>query len=162
MSVSIAFYLGWNQAYRLLTEEARSRGYGWVTCFAVTLPQAGLQEVAEDLGIAGVHGGHVERTLWLEAARTGTLERCARDLLVRDLCFYLPRDEDNKYVDSRFQNAFYSWKCRLPINYQFKEEAIRSDLVQRNPPREWLPQNDRDPILMEVFERHWPRDTPRK
>lgn len=158
MDSRVSLWLEWSEAHALIIAELGRRQCLSLTSYVEAEPQMDLLEVTRLLAIIGVHSGHLLRQLWHEAAETGELARCARDLLVRALCARLQYEE--RAGPRHFEDAFYQWKNELPLNYQGVEESIRATLLQVLPPCDWVPQTADDSILVGLFSQHWPAEEP--
>ena len=150
--------------YERLKERVRSYGFATVTEFADTQPTASLLtltgQLAEERDIAALQ---IQKLLIDEAEATGTMERCAKSLLVRNLREELPGGwpaEWNHDVTMRRASAYGEWAAALGERYQpsyraigdtLKAAALDTTLI----PPGWLPAGPDDPILVEIFRQHW-------
>lgn len=137
-----------------------SRGIASATAYADRRPLETLVRLVEELGLPAVSAYTLERALIEEAEHAGTLERCARGLLARDLRAELPdgwpatEDSDATRLIQR-ASAFASLSFALPKSYGPAIQRVRYAMETADVPGGWLPQGPDDPILMEVFVSHW-------
>ena len=144
-----------------IMQRVHNRGFETVTAFTDTSPTTSLMTLADDLGKDDVAAVQVQRMLVFEAEETGTIERCARSLLVRRLHEELPEGWHAEWDDvsssgPRFRRAgaYGSWCAAFPDCYERSYRGVWDALVALPIPEGWLPANRDDPILLEAF-KHW-------
>jgi hypothetical protein len=148
-------WLGWTQARELISAQVVRLGFASTAAYADASPDLFLEELVARLGLDGVHVSQFSLKLWEEATATGTTERCARDLLARDLRRLLPKGWSRR-IDSPQASVFYLWEKALPLNYQPIAKAIYHALKNSDIPDGWRPDGSHDPILVEVCGNYWP------
>jgi hypothetical protein len=146
-----------------LKELLLARGFASVEAYAATSPTKSFIELAEDLGPGDVAAVQLEWTYLDDAKRAGTVERCARDLLVRQLHAKLPdgwttaRDSDAAVMPR--VRATSAWSSSISSHlpeYKPLVRAIGDTMIRDDPfPIGWLPSSADDPILVEFFKHHW-------
>ena len=144
--------------YERIKQRARGRGFATVTAFADTQPTASLLELADELGKDDVAAAQLEKVLLHEAEEAGTIERCARSLLVRMIHEELPEGWHKEWNDdTRFRRAgvFSRWVVDMGSRYEPIGDHI-CDVLEAAPiPEGWLPGGPDDPILVDIFQKHW-------
>src|SRR5690606_28744637 len=109
--------------YERVKQRVKQRGIDTATAFADTQPTTSLLDLADELGKDDVAASQLEKVLIDEAEETGTIERCARSLLVRELHEELPEGWHTEWDDSPMGSAFRrahacsSWITPLPDRY---------------------------------------------
>lgn len=148
--------LGWNHTRKVLVDILAKRELATATEYASGRPMEPLEMLAGDLGIAK-HCRYLEMKLWEEAAESGQIQRCARDMLARDLARYLRPDRPIYAID--IENALHSWRSRLPLNYKQLTVSLHQ-LLQASAPSDWTPADADDPVLLDAFRGVWPAHSP--
>jgi hypothetical protein len=146
--------------YEPMRQRAREFGHGSLTAFADSQPLESMFELAVQLGN---DNGEYElaRALVYEAEKTGTLERCARGILARALHSHLPQGWQRAWTTHpfgtgpRLVSAFKDLQDALHYRNEPVIAALWDALADMSLPEGWLPQGPDDPILIEVFARHW-------
>jgi hypothetical protein len=146
--------------YEPMRQRARELGHGSLTAFADSQPLESMFELAVQLGN---DNGEYElaRALVYEAEKTGTLERCARGILARALHSHLPQGWQRAWTTHpfgtgpRLVSAFKDLQDALHYRNEPVIAALWDALADMSLPEGWLPQGPDDPILIEVFARHW-------
>jgi hypothetical protein len=145
--------------YERIIERIYERGFETAAQFADSQPMASLVTLARQLGKnKDVAGAQLEKVLLHEAEVAGTMERCARSLLVRKIHEELPEgwhtdwDEDSRY---RRAGAFSSWFAGLGSSSEPAVDRIYGALEGAPLPEGWLPAGPDDPILVEIFQKYW-------
>lgn len=142
----------------------RDRGFTSVTEFIESRPGATLVELADELGPKDVAAVQLRWRLVAEAAASGSMERCARSLLARALREELPEGWQREWHDVpgdpttplfRKAGALSSVVVALPDAYEDAVDRIGLALDAADIPEGWLPVNADDPLLAEIFRRHW-------
>jgi len=140
------------------------KGFSSATAFADSLPNTPLHELAPQLDSPAVSWLLLERALVDEAEAGGTLERCARDLLARDLRSELPLgwpggaiDRDDEASSPLFRRAgvFLALAIALPEPYASAIDRVRKAMEHAEIATGWLPANADDPVLVATFAAHW-------
>ena len=141
------------------------RGFSSVTGFVDSRPGVSLLELAKDLGPSDIAAVQMKWALVKEAADRGDMERCARSLLVRFLRHSLPEGWHREWKDIpgdpstplfRKVGAFASLTVALPDEYDGAAERVRLAFDAADLPEGWLPVDTDDPVVVEIFRRHWP------
>jgi hypothetical protein len=150
--------------YERLKERVRARGFETVTAYADAQPTVSLLALAKQLtqerDIAALQ---IELVLLDEADSAGMVERCARDLLVRNLHEELPEGWHTQWNDDtqyRRAGVFSSWYATLGSRYEPAVDSIFAAFVAAPIPEGWLPDGPDDPILVEIFQKHWREPEP--
>jgi hypothetical protein len=146
--------------YEPMRQRARELGFDSLTAFAESQPLESTFRLGYQLS-----DDHLDRELArglvYEAEQAGTLERCARDLLARALHFRLPQGWQPAWTTHPFGtgprkfSAFDDLLHALHYRNEPVTAAIWDALDQMPIPEGWLPQGPDDPILVEVFAKHW-------
>lgn len=138
-----------------------ARGFQRLTDFVNTRPTATLDTLANELGSGDVAPIQVQWVLAEEAKAADQLERCARDLLCRHLHevqggWPASRDWD---VQEGVRHALIAWEGSLKDErYEPILERITTAMLDEEEIAPgWLPSNADDPIIIDLFERFWPR-----
>lgn len=143
-----------------LADQLRARGHASVGSFVSTEPTKSLVLLAAELGdFAAVQ---LEWAYLDEARQRGDMERCARDLLVRQLHEKLPLGWSasplNESVMRRVR-AVSGWSSSISSRCAEYLPLVRSlgrTMMEASPfPDAWLPADPDDPVLVEFFRRHW-------
>jgi hypothetical protein len=142
----------------------RERGFGSVTAYADSRPGATLVELADDLGPGNVAPVQVEWRMVAEAEASNTIERCARSLLARGLRQYLPEGWHLEWPDVpgdpttplfRKLAAFGDVSGALSDAYTAATRRLRRAFDAADIPEGWLPTGPDDPVIVDIFRRHW-------
>jgi hypothetical protein len=147
--------------YERIKQRAYERGFTTVTEFVENQPTASLLELADQLGKEDVAGVQLEKVLIDEAEDTGTMERCVKSLLVRALHEELPEGWQTRWDGSpggtgmRLISASTSVYSALPLHYRPMFDALDEAIWDEPIPDGWLPTGPDDPILVEIFRKHW-------
>ena len=103
----------------------------------------------------------LKAVIYEEAQKAGKVREVAKDLLYREILHEYP---NGWYFDPNVA-AFVKlgfWDSdieRLVPDYAENAAAIIRELTIENPPPEgWFPQGPDDPLLEELFDKHWPRE----
>jgi hypothetical protein len=155
----------------------RVRGFKSVTAFAEANPVVSLKAMAEELSTdhqAGVNHADVAAEqlvrIWREEASQGganAVERFSRRMLVGELHRDLPdgwRSEWNSEAArpamSRMTAAMTNWTCNHSSEYKAASDRVLDAMIDEGRsgriPFGWLPVNADDPVLIDIFKRHWP------
>jgi hypothetical protein len=147
----------WSDA---LLSVLQALGFASVTAYADSRPTRSLLSMAEELRLPSVSARGLERALIEEAEQAGTMDRCARGLLARDLLTELPDgwpsadDGDATRLIQR-ASAFASVAFALPPSYAPALQRIRRSMEIADIPSGWRPDGPDDPLLIDVFAEHW-------
>jgi hypothetical protein len=140
-------------------------GFCSATAYADSQPQKPLSELASELDNPAIAAMQLERQLIEEAETSGTMERCARSLLARDLRAELPEGWPREWTAStdevggplfRRAGVFLSLTMALPEAYALAVERIRRAMMGADIPAGWVPDGAEDLVLVEVFTCFWP------
>lgn len=140
-----------------------ARGFSTTEEFISTQPVKSLVTLADELGPDDVAAVQLEWSYLDDAKLRGTIEHCARDLLVRQLHEKLPGGWTTTRIDMAAVwprvNAMSAWassiSSRLP-EYNEVVSAFSRRVQDENAfPVGWLPANADDPVLMDAFRRYW-------
>jgi hypothetical protein len=148
----------------LLRDELESRGFRSATAYADTQPHKPVCELTTELG-ADIAPTCLEQMLIEEAEASGTMERCARDLLARDLRLVFSDGwaidgPDDFYFKSERASIFLGLSMVLPKAYRLAVARVRDAMDRATVPRGWLPEGPNDPVLLELFIGHWNPNSP--
>lgn len=143
--------------YQILVD----RGFSTLTDFARARPTATLKALADELGVGDVAPIQVQWTLVEEARAAGTLEACARDLLVRCLR-EVPAGwpaEQGYVPQTDVRGQLIEWQVALSEErYDAALDLMTQTLLDATDiPVGWLPTSPDDPIVVRLFERSWPK-----
>jgi hypothetical protein len=147
--------------YEPMKQRARELGYDSLTALAESRPAESMIELADLLVGDSMRDHELARALVYEAEKAGTLERCARGILARALRSHLPQGWQLAWTTHPFGTGprkFSAFDDLLHALYYRNEPviaAIWDTLDQRPMSQGWLPEGPDDPILVEVFARHW-------
>jgi hypothetical protein len=147
--------------YEPMRQRARELGYGSLTAFAESRPLEAMSKLAHLLAGNSMRNDELARALVYEAEKTGTLERCARGILTRALHVRLPQGWQLAWTTHpfgtgpRLVSAFKDLQDALRYRNEPVIAALWDALADMSLPEGWLPQGPDDPILIEVFARHW-------
>ncbi len=150
----------WTEA---LSRALESRRFASLSAYADSRPEASLAELAADLGGPDAAPIALEQRLIAEAEATGTMERCARSLLARDLRQELSEgwpertDSDDETASQAFRLAgvFLALATSLPAAYQGAIDRVERAMKTAELPVGWLPDGPDDPALIELFASCW-------
>lgn len=126
-------------------------GFDSVSSFATSMPRATLFDLADTLGpdIAAVQ---IERVMYVEAQEVDTIERFAKDMLVRQLRERLP---DGWGIGANFVSeaagAWAAWKGMLDRTFAPAAVRMWHWLKAADIPEGWLPSGPDDPIIERAF-----------
>jgi hypothetical protein len=144
-------------------------GFCSATAYADSRPQKPLSELADELGNPAIAAMQLERQLIEEAETAGTMERCARSLLARDLRAELPEGWPREWTASTDQvgsplfrraGVFVSLAMALPEAYEPAVGRVRRAMMGADIPVGWVPEGAEDLVLVEVFACFWPAPVP--
>lgn len=151
-----------------LKARLQARGYASASEFAAAFPRTSLVALAATLGTNDVAAVQLERLLYEEAIERGTVERFARDLLVREIHDNLPegwrRDwgpdipGDTTTARWRRSTAATGWATAVGSRPEYDAAADRVMFALRDKapfPDGWLPADADDPLLVAFFREHW-------
>jgi hypothetical protein len=140
-----------NELRTAILKRLREAGHSSVTEFADAWPGLPLHALASKLG--GVSGIQLELCLSEEARESGTIQRFAKDYLVRCLRWMLERGWGNG-PDAEFDaaSAYAHWASGLGERAAAAAEAAFRRLRSLNVPVGWLPVGPDDPYIEAAFE----------
>ena len=160
-SITVIDFGSDESAYVALAAE----GFQSATAFADSHPVASLASLAEALKEPTLSALQLERLLVNEAEAAGTLPRCARSLLARDLRNTLPQgwphqsaEESDALSASLFllDGVFQSLVMALPESCESGIARIRRAMESElDIPAGWLPAGADDALLCAIFAEHW-------
>jgi hypothetical protein len=136
-----------------------TRGFQRLTEYAATRPTATLRALSDELGGGDVAPIQLQWMLVDEARATGQLERCARELLCRQLHeleggWPSSRDWD---VQEGARHALAAWQGFLTDErFGASMERITTALLDEvDLAAGWLPSSAEDPVIVQLFAQHW-------
>jgi len=141
-----------------------AKGFSSATAFADSQPDTPLPQLAPQLDAPAVSWLLLERALVDEAETGGQLERCARNLLVRDLRSELPlgwpgdsvaRDDEASSPLFRRAGVFLALAIALPEPCAAAIDRVRKAMEHADIAAGWLPADADDPVLVATFAAHW-------
>lgn len=138
-----------------------TRGHNSVTSFLAAHPRRNLLDLANnELGGGDVAAVQLLWTLLAEAKAAGTDAGadCARDLLVRSIHQHFPTGW-NLDDETAERHAYGEWASELDRIADVDTLALWETLVERAPAG-WMPQDINDPLLADVFRKHWHPTSP--
>jgi hypothetical protein len=148
----------WRQRIK---ERLRERGFETTTAFVDSRPTASLlslsRQLCQDMDVAAVQ---LQWVLIDEAEQSGTMERCARSLLVRELHEALPEGWHTTWDAApggsgrRLISACSGVYVAIPEPCRDAFDRVEEALWNAAIPEGWLPAGPDDPILLEAF-KHW-------
>jgi hypothetical protein len=159
-----------------IRDRVRERGFSSVAAFAEAHPTLSAIELAEELSTdhstqlnqSDVAADQVVAVWRDEAHRSdeGAIERFARRLLVGELHRDLPggwrsnwRGAEARAEMSRMTALVARWACYIdPKNDGTSArvfDALLAGGTEGTIPEGWLPSSADDPLLVEIFRRHW-------
>lgn len=147
--------------HRRMREILAGRGFHTLTDFARSRPVATLKALADEIGVGDVAPIQVQWTLVEEARDAGTLEECARDLLVRQLR-EVPAGwptERGYHPQTDVRDQLIEWQGSLREACYDNALALmtRALLDATDIPAGWQPTGPDDPVIVAQFERYWPK-----
>ena len=141
-----------------------SRGFRSVSHFVDAHPLCSLEQLGAVLGTKGVGRGRIEAALVAEAHQENTVELRARDLLARTLASMPggwpgPRPRRTARWE---RDALEVLACWLPNRLAEVDVAtlarVSAALLTRvDLPPGWVPSGGDDPVIVDVFRLHWPK-----
>lgn len=158
-------------------ERLRVRGLESVTALSESYPTASTIEMADELSTdheAAIDHADVAAEqlvqIWREEATRGgpqAIEHFARRLLVGELYRAIPGgwrsewgSEEASPAMSRLAAAISAWACNLSNEHRAAARRVFAAMIEAGRdglvPPGWLPVNADDPLLVDVFGRHWP------
>ncbi len=148
-----------------LTKALHAKGFASATAYAESQPRKSLNELADGLEPAIVSPTRLERMLVDEAEQAGTMDRCARSLLARELRVELPGGWPPRYGDDTLSSlqrsgVFLTLAMALPDIYGLAVERIERAMATADIRAGWVPIDADDPVLLAVFDGYWD-STPR-
>ena len=159
-----------------IAERLRVRGFGSVTEFCESRPCVSLLELATELRIDdGIDRSDVAAEqllrIWRGEAQDGgpgAVERFARRTLVGELRRDLPdgwradwtlADSETKAAASRLALTTGRWVAYLDDKYEGAGNRVLDAMLAAGRdgtiPEGWIPANADDPVLVEIFRKHW-------
>ena len=144
-----------------MKEILAGRGFNSLTAFARSRPTATLKALADEIGIGDVAPIQVQWVLVEEAREAGTLEECARDLLVRQLRAVAagwPAERGYR-PQTNVRDQLIAWQGSLQDEHYDSALAMvtRALLDATDIPVGWQPNGPDDPIVTAHFDRCWPK-----
>lgn len=153
-----------------LAARLNARGFSTVAAFADSRPAASQKELADELAckVDAGNGAMVGdlapvQIVWAlldEAKERGSVQERARDLFVRDL--NLPDGwppPEPPEAGKRLIRALTSWAGDIATHLTAYDQAANNFadalLADESIPVGWLPTSVDDPILIDLFRRHW-------
>lgn len=161
----------WEDDWRArLSSRLASRGFATISAFADSHPRASRNTLTDELSVTLDVGGTKPardlapvQILWAlldEANSSNTVEHRARDLFVRDLD--LPEGwppPEPPEAGKRLIRALTSWAGGIGTHLTAYDEAANNLadalLADESIPVGWVPTSADDPLLVELFRRHW-------
>jgi hypothetical protein len=146
--------------YEPMRQRARELGHGSLTAFAESRPLESMFQLVLQVGNDN-QDRELARALVYEGEKTGTLERCARGILARALHSHLPQGWQRAWTTHpfgtgpRLVSAFKDLQDALHYRNEPVIAALWDALADMSLPEGWLPEGPDDPILSEIFARHW-------
>lgn len=146
----------WRDDWALRIEQLlRKHGHSSVTAFIQAHPRRSLVELATRVGGEDVAAVQLEWAYLDEARAAGTIEACARDLLVRVLHEHFP-DGWQPDDDQRHQLAFSGWSAPLKTRGGARADTLAMwEALYDSAAPGWLPMDGADPLLVDIFRRYW-------
>jgi len=159
-----------------ILDRLRARGFSNVTALSESNPTASIIEMANELSTdheAGIDHADVAAEqlvrLWREEAQCSgpeAIERFCRRLLVGELHQDLPegwraewKSEEARPAMSRMTAATSHWACNLSKEHRRASNRVFSAMLKEGQdgriPSGWLPASADDPLLVDIFRRHW-------
>lgn len=108
---------------------------------------------------------HLIQTFYLDAHAAGQLREAVCESLARSFCQYMPSGwNTGKKIRERRIDVQSRWEFPSVVthqNWEFEDwqqfrTQVWSDLEEMNPPADWCPADYQDPLLQQLFEKHWP------
>jgi len=131
-----------------------AKGFSSATEYIDGHPTASMLELARDLGAGDVAPVQLQWAYVEEAENSGTMAKCARSLLAREIRRSLPAGWDRS--DDFHGGAYGTWAAALPETLEESTLEVWRALENTMPQDRWLPSGPDDPLLVDIFERHWP------
>ena len=147
-----------------LSRALETRGFASLSAYVDSQPGASLAELATDLGGPDTPPIALEQRLIAEAEAAGTIERCARGILARELRDELPggwcSDESDGGQETARQarqlsEVFLALAIALPEAYRDAIDRVQAAMNAAELPAGWLPEGPDDPALVELFGCSW-------
>ena len=147
-----------------LSRALQTRGFASLTAYADSRPAASLADLAVELGGPDTYPIILEQRLVAEAEVAGTMERCARSLLARDLRSELPEgwrcgataaDDEARSQVFRLSGVFLTLAMAMPEPYQEAIDRVQRAMMSAELPTGWLPEGGDDLVLVELFGCYW-------
>lgn len=155
-----------------IAERLSSRGFGSIGQFVDERPGASLDQLTDELcnkldvgGTKPARDIAAVQILWAlldEAAATHSVERRARDLFVRDVAGDLPEGwppAEPPEAGRRLIRALTNWSGGIATHLTEYDDAANNLadalLDDDTIPVGWLPSSPDDPMLVNLFRRHW-------
>lgn len=160
LSLDLASHV-WPEA---LSRVLETRGFASLSAYVDSRPEASLAELATDLGGPDMAPIALEQRLIAEAEATGTMDRCARGILARELRDELPggwrSDESDGGQEMTRQarqlsEVFLSLAIALPEAYRDAIDRVQAAMNAAELPAGWLPEGPHDLALVELFTYSW-------
>lgn len=160
LSLDLASHV-WTEA---LSRTLEARGFVSLSAYVDSRPESSLAELATDLGGPDTTPIALEQRLIVEAEATGTIERCARGILARELRDELPRGWNSSEGDGgnemysqarRLSEVFLALAIALPEAYRDAIDRVQRAMSAAELPTGWLPEGPDDPALVELFTCCW-------
>lgn len=145
----------WDDSWQeRLTQRLAQQGHATAGAFFAAHPRQTILELAQMLG-PGVAPVQLEWRFLDEAKASGEaeIEKCARDLLLRNVRRYMPDGwaPDDETAD---RHAYGGWASGVDRITEVDSLTLWEALAERAPAG-WLPQDINDPVLADVFRQHW-------
>lgn len=145
----------WDESWeQRLTERLSQQGHATAGSFFAAHPDQTILDLAAMLG-PGVAPVQLQWRFLDEAKAAGAsaIEACARDLLLRNVRRYMPRgwNRDDEAADG---NAYSGWAAAVDRIVKIDSLPLWEALTEQAPAG-WLPQDTNDPLLADVFRKHW-------
>jgi hypothetical protein len=146
----------------------RQRGLSSASDYASLHPTTSFVALAKELGPGDVAAIQLEWMCLDEAKQSNSVERCARDFLTRILHEFIPGwpRSDDPSIRKRLASGLAAWSSmigtRLPGYSDATMEMALAALDDSHVPVGWLPTSPDDPVLLDMFARHWNAPQPGK
>jgi len=153
-----------------IAERVSALGFSSLLNFVASKPNASLIDLAKHLSISvevedGVRANDIAavQMLWMlldQAKSTGTVERIARDLLVRKLNEYMTSwpDPGDLRAKKRLGSCLANWSSSISSHLpEYSDVTMHMGriLLDEHMPEGWFPIDALDPVLIDLFHRHW-------
>lgn len=145
-----------------LLDILRIKGFSSLTAFARTMPSATLDELVAVLGEGDVAPIQLQWRLVEEARLSDSMRECAISLFVRFL-----REVSQGWPSDlswsgqrRVRITLISWQTSLgEEHHKARAQKMVFELLKATDiPPGWRPQGEEDPLVVSLFERHWPQE----